>query len=486
MSPLRHLADHMAETYGLRARGNWRAELERAASVLCGEVGCSIEELPGRLGSSPALSARFAGLLTVGETHFFRHPHHLDRLVEWLPDRLGNTQTGSVKIWSAGCATGEEPYSIAIAIDARLGNETLERIRIVGSDVDLESVNRARRALYRSWSFRGAPAWLLGTYFDAQGDGWARLRTSILRGAVHFDSSGVYQRARDTADRTLDAIFFRNVAIYLEDALLERLYRRFSEILAPDGLLFLGPSDPRPDGALFVPSPLSDDRTVMTPRLPGRTLLPHIPPVERPETQWSWAAPALPNTGILTPPSTNPPVKPFSFFPLPTSEPSSTLPPSLAVRVVGTSSAPPAPATVAGPAISTTTPTALQGDNRIAPPADSSDEDALTLATRLVEAEHSADAYALRAQIHFEAETYDAAVADMRSAIFLRPHSPLNLYLYACMLEHSTHPQRARGQLEAARAALKGLPADMLLEDEETTAGQLRDAVALALSRPAG
>jgi chemotaxis protein methyltransferase CheR len=102
-----------------------------------------------------------------GETYFFRDHGQFDLLrLRLLPELIERSRaTGGLRLWSAGCATGEEAYSLAMLVDMLLPQRDDRDIHIVGSDIDEAALARARRGRYRRWSFRLMPPDLLQRYF---------------------------------------------------------------------------------------------------------------------------------------------------------------------------------------------------------------------------------------------------------------------------------------------------------------------------------
>lgn len=189
--------------------------------------------------------------LTVGETFFFRNEHHYESLREQvIPEILReNADRGEVRIWSAGCATGEEPYSLAILMDQILGAEHKDdddawQVSILATDINTDFLQRARNAEYRSWSFRRTTVHQDGRYFTKSGDKYC-LR-SALRDRVRFVYLNLVKDVYPsplTGTVGLDLIVFRNVAIYLRPEVIAAIVKQFSLCLRPGGWLLLGEAE---------------------------------------------------------------------------------------------------------------------------------------------------------------------------------------------------------------------------------------------------
>jgi chemotaxis protein methyltransferase CheR len=186
--------------------------------------------------------------LTTNVTRFFREPHHFDdlynRLVEMAPDvRAG----GRLRLWSAGCSTGQEPYSMALTLLSVLPEAADLDVRILASDIDTDVLETARRALYDEEELDAVPANLRGELEHSAGGVW-RVGAAARR-LVTFKEHNLNAAAWPMSG-SFQAIFCRNVAIYFDDPTQERLWRRFAPLMSPDGRLYVGHSE-RVDDAAF-------------------------------------------------------------------------------------------------------------------------------------------------------------------------------------------------------------------------------------------
>jgi chemotaxis protein methyltransferase CheR len=182
--------------------------------------------------------------LTIGETYFFRNPEHFALVRERiLPNLRAERTPGHIfKLWSAGCASGEEAYSLAIML-AELG--LLERSRVLGTDISPAALAKARRARYREWSFRGFDDALAERYFRQ--DQRDRTPCEEIRRAVKFAQLNLASDEYPSPTKgtsEVDLIFCRNVLIYFDAETIAHVERRIDAALAPNGWLVTGPSDP--------------------------------------------------------------------------------------------------------------------------------------------------------------------------------------------------------------------------------------------------
>jgi chemotaxis protein methyltransferase CheR len=185
--------------------------------------------------------------LTIGETHFFRHEKVFEVLEELiLPELItARRATGRrLRIWSAGCATGEEPYSIAMLIKKILYDLPSWDITILGTDINQDFLSKARRGVYGQWSFRTVPPGIREKFFSDNGEGSEVDET--VKAMVRF----VYLNlARDfyphvsTDTLSMDMIFCRNVLMYFtpekQQEVVEGLYRS----LVDGGWLIVSPAE---------------------------------------------------------------------------------------------------------------------------------------------------------------------------------------------------------------------------------------------------
>jgi chemotaxis protein methyltransferase CheR len=181
-------------------------------------------------------------LVTTNETYFFREPAQLSAFVdEIVPELLSKKPVKKIRIWSAGCSSGEEPYSIAMLLDqAGLFNQAT--FEIFASDLNQAVLSRARKGVYRESSFRATSPDLRARYFMREPDGSWRIGDDI-RNRVSFGRMNIYDEARVSLLGYLDVVFCRNVIIYFDDASKRVVIRNFYNRLVEGGYLLLGHSE---------------------------------------------------------------------------------------------------------------------------------------------------------------------------------------------------------------------------------------------------
>lgn len=177
--------------------------------------------------------------LSVQETYFWREMDQIRLLVNvFVPKWFANNQ-GTLRIWSAACATGEEPYSVVIALlEAGHGHLPIE---ILATDASGTALKKAQAALYRERSFRTLPLGLREKYFKKQGDLW-QLDQAIVR-RVRFDCRNLVVKHDIQSYATSPAILCRNVFIYFSPETIRRTVSWFAEGMPPNGHLMVGASE---------------------------------------------------------------------------------------------------------------------------------------------------------------------------------------------------------------------------------------------------
>ncbi len=180
-------------------------------------------------------------LSTVNHTSFFREPLTLNLVADALANRLHRVPTGCVRVWSAGCSAGQEPYSLAICVVERCPGVAPDRLEIWASDVSFDMVRTAARAIYSERILGDVSTERLRRFFlrgrESQ-HGHYRIAPEVraLVRFLHFDLRSADWPVPDE----FDVILCRNVAIYFEDAERALLLDRLAQRLRPGGTLVVG------------------------------------------------------------------------------------------------------------------------------------------------------------------------------------------------------------------------------------------------------
>jgi chemotaxis protein methyltransferase CheR len=179
--------------------------------------------------------------LSVQETYFWREIDQVRALVQTLLPEWHAANPGStLRIWSAACATGEEPLTIAIALNEAGWFEKMS-IEIFASDASSKAIDRAREGVYRDRAFRNLSASLRDRYFAQEGSGW-RI-SSDIHGRVKWALANLMEEDQIAPFASANFIFCRNVFIYFSENAIRRAIRSFAKFIKSPGHLFVGAAE---------------------------------------------------------------------------------------------------------------------------------------------------------------------------------------------------------------------------------------------------
>jgi chemotaxis protein methyltransferase CheR len=188
---------------------------------------------------------QFINAVTTNLTSFFREIHHFHFLAEKVLSEqfLGNSRERKLRIWSAGCSTGEEPYSIAITASDCLRNKKGWDLKILATDIDSNVLDIAGKGIYPEERIRSLPSEMLQCYFKKGiGSNQGMVRVSEeLKDVISFLQLNLLEPWPFKSP--FDAIFCRNVVIYFDKQNQRTLFDRFANALRPEGYLFIGHSE---------------------------------------------------------------------------------------------------------------------------------------------------------------------------------------------------------------------------------------------------
>ncbi len=184
-------------------------------------------------------------LLTTNETYFFREFEQLVVFAEeCLPLVCEEKERRGVKrlrIWSAGCSTGEEPYTLAIILLEMIDDLRSWDARIDATDIDTTALEKARRGVYGPRSVKHVPEEYFQRYFHRRPEGFAV--TEEVKRLVRFSHLNLFDEKRINQMKGYDFIFCRNVLIYFDEASRKKVVAHFYRALLPGGFIFLGHSE---------------------------------------------------------------------------------------------------------------------------------------------------------------------------------------------------------------------------------------------------
>jgi chemotaxis protein methyltransferase CheR len=446
---LSRVEDVLREASGLTLASSVRRSLSTALTRAAEARGMNTAQFLQRLLAREAsVVESFIEYAVIGETYFFRHPEHLREL-----GRVAASHTGLFRVWSAGCATGEEAYSIVMTLLA--AGLPLERIKVTATDISTRALQRARAATYGPWSVRRIEPSMERRFLATQGD-LVTVNAQVRR-PVEFLRHNLAMEAAPVSG--LDAVFCRNVLIYFPQDLVRQVLDRLIGALLPGGLLFLAPAEvPLANGLGLEQLEVQGSPVLRVPRsrtgvAQGRGWQPEPLAVARPELARKPASPSLASLAAG-----------LSSLPAPSLKPLAAVAPAPAP----TAPAPAPPASEADDALRQALAAAREGRYEQA--------EALgrEAARKLVP-----EAYLLLAMVAEARGDLHSAVDLVRKALYLDPQMALGhatlMTLYA-RLNRREEAERAR---QNALRALDGLDDEHQLRGVETmTAGGLRQALA--------
>lgn len=183
------------------------------------------------LAATPSRVKEFQDFLTINVSEWLRNPEKFEELQKGiLPDLL--KKSPRLRIWSAGCSNGSEPYSVAMLLDEL---DPMGRHQVIATDLDEEILRVARAGVYQEKDIKGVSSARRAKYFTQQGENWAV--KPELKAKVQFQRQNLLS---DPYPQDLDLVLCRNVVIYFTEEAKDELYRRFHRALKPGGILFVG------------------------------------------------------------------------------------------------------------------------------------------------------------------------------------------------------------------------------------------------------
>ncbi len=212
-----------------------RPQMERRINSFMRTVNSpNYKEFIDLLNKDQQIYRRFLEHITINVSEFFRNLNHWQVLEkEIIPLLLQEKR--SLKIWSAGCSTGEEPYSLAMMIKENRWNFS---DRIYATDIDKDVLNKAIRGLYSERAMEGVSTSIRTKFFDHTNEGY-QIKDDIKK-MVNFQQHNLL---RDSFPKDYDLILCRNVVIYFTEETKESLYRKFTDALRKKGVLFIGSTE---------------------------------------------------------------------------------------------------------------------------------------------------------------------------------------------------------------------------------------------------
>jgi chemotaxis protein methyltransferase CheR len=426
-----------------------------------------VESLLAMLPDSPSMHdettlSRILSVCSVGETMFMRHPDQFKTLSKIVGDGSVGVPNQPLSVWSAGCSTGEEAYSLAALLAGRAGG-----VRVLGTDVSERSIERAKTGRYRYWSLRGVDPVNTKTWLELDSVN-AEVRSPIK----HLVDFRVHNLMIDPYPREVDIIFCRNVLMYFREDTAAIVLQKFYDALRPSGVLFIGYVDPMPSAETpfgeategvtrFYRKPAANVQVTV----PAVRTLPPPPPKEILGATTLPLAPRLPSFGETNPiPKRLPrqsdrPAKPASR------PPSQAPPMDIFARERFNE---------------------RLGEARSLCAQGARDEALGILRTLADEHPLEIEPHVLMAMVADENGQKEVALMAARRAYFLAPEAPITAFLLAMCLDQLGQRKTAELRYGEARKALETIadPLAPLAHAEGMTAYQLRRTIDARLPRP--
>lgn len=242
---LKYFKDLVRERTGLTFDSTREEILRQQVAEVMGQRGCrSRAELFALLRDDHGAFLDFVNRLTINETYFFREPQYLQLLTSHLvPELLAGKPPGEkIKIISAGCSTGEEPYSIAIALLESLGADAGRLFTVIGFDLNSAALEKAENGVYGKLSFRGVDEQFRLKYFEADRGDQFKLKAAVKE-LVRFTRFNLLSADYPSLFNGADVIFYRNVSIYFDPPTQRKILTGLASVLGEKGHVIFSSSE---------------------------------------------------------------------------------------------------------------------------------------------------------------------------------------------------------------------------------------------------
>ncbi|MCX7882192.1 MAG: protein-glutamate O-methyltransferase CheR [Brevinematales bacterium] len=240
-SLLKQVADMVYQASGIVFQDSNLTVLESRLRTRIKEKNCSAEAYLQELRANAQEFRDFLDFVTTNFTSFFRYPRHFEMLEkEILPRVVERTQEKKLVLWSAGCSTGEEPYSLAMTVDNFLRANRLVGwdYLVIGSDISLQSLFVAKEGVFPEKALVKVSPHIVARYFTKQAMGY-QIQPSLAQ-HVRFDYHNLIY---DNGLRNVPIVFCRNVLIYFDLAVQLKVLENIHRTMAEGGFLFIGHSE---------------------------------------------------------------------------------------------------------------------------------------------------------------------------------------------------------------------------------------------------
>lgn len=490
-------SEFLAEHLGLYfPRPRWR-DLEKglnaaARDFRCGDAAACVEMLM----TSPLTRSRIeilASRLTVGETYFFREKEALEILEKRiLPELIaGRREAGrkQLRVWSAGCCTGEETYTLAILLSRLVPDLKDWRVTVLGTDINPRFLRKAQRGVYGEWSFRDPPPWLKTGYFSQVSAGRFEILPAVkaLVSFAHHNLVEDVYPALSNNTNGMDVVFCRNVLMYFAPRQARRVVANLHRCLTDGGWLIVSPTEA--SNSLLAPfQPVRFPEALLYRKAEGPAW-PVAPAVNWAKAGMPWPAapadtlavvpPAAETTEAYAQPSGAKPESPVPSTPAPTGVPRLAPPVAAATELYQQGRYDEAEEVLTGLlAGGPIDAKALALLARIRANRGKLDE-ALEWCEKAIREDRLDPAvHYLKANILVEQGRLEEAAAGFRRVLYLDPRFPLAYFALGNLLKRQGKSREAARQFANALELLGGCdPHSVVPEAEGLTAGRLREVI---------
>lgn len=235
MTDYENFVDRIKRKTGIDLALYKEAQMKRRLTSLYEKKGfASFVDFFKELDRDSKLMDEFLDRMTINVSEFYRNGKRWEVLENKIFPRLLKASP-RLKVWSAACSTGEEPYSLAMVLS---NHQSLSQISIHATDLDENAIAKAKAAVYPERSLAEVPANMKSKYFEQEGSFFKV--SQQIKNTVTFKKHNLL---KDTYDRGFDLIVCRNVMIYFTEEAKEQIYTNFSKALKPGGVLFVGSTE---------------------------------------------------------------------------------------------------------------------------------------------------------------------------------------------------------------------------------------------------
>jgi chemotaxis protein methyltransferase CheR len=246
------LREFIAQRIGLHFPSNRWGDLQRGLAGAVGELGfADLATGAEWLLSTPLTKTQvdvLASHLTIGETYFFREKKTFEVLAQKILPKLVHSRCKRdrrLRIWSAACCTGEEPYSLAILLQQVVPDLADWNVTILATDINARFLQKAAAGVYGEWSFRDTPTWFKDRYFNRTENGRYAILPEIKKLVTFVQQNLVQDVFPSLVAKTnaMDLIFCRNALMYFSPVQAQKVVRNLRRALVHDGWLVVSPSE---------------------------------------------------------------------------------------------------------------------------------------------------------------------------------------------------------------------------------------------------